>query len=213
MVNVELGLHFFLDCIKVQGIDHSSSNMDRVFITAPKSFFSDYRFFVNNWSFALGPFSNSPIGYDWAQHTSIPNGFNYVGIPKQSSRNAFMDGDQYNWEYSDFTNLSGLDGQGINQFPESIFDNHQLTNISGNLLDPSYGLEYSSVQELEDNGIAAYGIYKVVVVNEALFDFNQDGIPEDFNGNNQVDKSLPIFMFFVNTNKKITNLKALKFNG
>lgn len=211
-------VHFLIDCLKVQGLSHSTLIEDFVLIRAPKSMFSDdYLMFIENWAFDLGAYSNTTQGFDWEMITdvSVPEGFDYVGIPKQANfPDAWMNGDQYNWEYSDFTNMRGLDGQGVNAYPESIFDRHFVANISGNLLDPSYGAEYSSsLSDFETESVAAYGVIRDVIVNEADFDFNGDGEPEDFNGNNLIDEFLIIKVFFVNTNKKITNPITFKFNG
>jgi hypothetical protein len=80
----------------------------------------------------------------------------------------------YNWTFSEVNDAPGIAGQG-NSNPASMFNNHQVM-IDGQYYDPSYGVQYSSLQDI-DNSIDGFYIEGTYAVDEPLvnLDLNGDG--------------------------------------
>ena len=55
----------------------------------------------------------------------------------------------------EITYTSGTPAQG-NAKPPELFDSHALAVVNGVYYDPSYGLSYSSLQDMEDQAIEGY---------------------------------------------------------
>ena len=109
--------------------------------------------------------------------------------------------------YSDITDLEGIDGQGVTTNPKSIFNNHQFVRINNTLMDPSYGVSYSSIQDVE-NSLSAYGCLKLKWVNENDFDFDQDGIPDDLNGDGMISSSILLWIYFMTNDMGLVELNS-----
>lgn len=45
--------------------------------------------------------------------------------------------------------MVGIEGQGISSNPASFFTQHFIVEIAGKKYDPSYGIEYSSLDDLD----------------------------------------------------------------
>ena len=162
-------------------------------------------FFINNWSASTGILSNKdPI-------------FNYTCIPKQEwtgniiskeSEAIFREANQYNFVYSDCIDLDGIKGQS-NASPESFFYNHQIDLINGQLKDPSYGLEFNSLLDIENSVIFAYFKEDLMIFDEALYDFNQDGNPDDLNGDKKIENIAVVKVLLVSTDKYLFELERV----
>jgi len=200
--------NFMLDAIKVQGIRHSTENKESVIVFIGANSIDADEFLINNWDLNTSQFSNLGI------EQGVSDEFQYLGIPHQTSsffgnsyREEWTKNNTYNWLYSDFNSLSGLDGQGINPYPRKHFDkNHQFTNINGVFMDPSYGIEYASIQSFEANALVGYMCNRELILNEFDYDFNQDGIPDDLNDDGVTETDAEVIVLFLTTSKNLVPL-------
>jgi hypothetical protein len=143
-----------------------------------------------------------------------------VGIPEQSNPSGLRDGwleswkkdDKYNWIYSDFEDLDGVDGQGINSQPESIFANHRFNKIANVYQDPSYGIQYKSEEDFEEKAIVASAYHRQFTLNEYNFDINGDGNPDDLNGDGKIEHFARVYMFFATTNLDLGIMNFIERN-
>jgi VCBS repeat-containing protein len=120
--------------------------------------------FVKNWTLSLNPVGN---------HTGIAeNRYLYFnGTPQNGKKFYFKRSDkeaavpnvvvyEYTFEPSDVKKINGVAGQG-NPNPLSMFRDHALATAVVNkkevFYDPSYGLSYSSINSLDDDGMDYYG--------------------------------------------------------
>ena len=200
--------HFLIDLLKVHNINHATVDDDyyyfRPFAVAPLLVEEDLGFFINNWSFNKGILSDK---------NQI---FNYTCIPKQSwdgplmDKNwysTFIENNQYNFVYSDCTDIEGIYGQGPNKSPQSFFLNHQITQIDNQLKDPSYGVNFASLQDIENTVISAYYIEDFIILNETLYDIDEDGSPDDLNGNAKIEYAASVKVYLVSTDKGLFDLE------
>jgi len=181
------------DLLKVQNVNHSTIEND-FFHFSPDRDYDAEGFFVNNWTATTGELTGfwHPV-------------FKYVIIPKPD----FFSGNTNTaFYYSDLVdNTEAIEGQGPNGNPASIFENHQITQINGTLKDPSYGAEFSSLQAIENEALFGYYIFgQVTGFDETVYDFNNDGIPDDFNGNGESEESATILVILIATDKSISQL-------
>lgn len=188
---------FFIDLLKIQGVSHSTVNGDYLRFN-PSGVQAD-GFFVKDWTASTGVFTGmlDPV-------------FKYVMIPKYP----FIVGQTYNTHYSDLIdNTIMIEGQGPNGNPASIFGNHQITIIGGNLLDPSYGVEFSSLDDIESNALFGYYITgDLPNINENLYDFDNDGYPDDLNNNGIIEANATVKVIGVTTDKNVEDLVGTLFN-
>ena len=183
---------FFIDLLKIQNINHSTVNDDFV-LFSPKIQTDADGFFVKDWSASSGIFTGI-----WD-----PN-YKYVMIPKDP----FVVGKQYSTYYSDLIdNTKSTEGQGPNGNPASIFNNHQITQIDGKLLDPSYGTEFSSLNDIEFNALFGYYKWKFVMINEWQHDFDNNGTPDDLNNNGSIETNAIVAVILVSTDKTVSELQ------
>ena len=140
--------NFMLDAIKVQGIRHSTENKENVVVFPGTNTIDADEFLIGNWEIQSSQYS------DIGATQNVSDAYQFAGIPAQRTTifgfvtylETWTSGDRYNWQYSDFTSISGIDGQGPNPSPRKHFNNnHQFTNINGVFMDPSYGLFYTSI--------------------------------------------------------------------
>ena len=147
---------FFIDMRKVQGIDEQ----DEYVIFKP---IYDDGFIVKNWSFTGNGTSGHPT------HPYINFFSNYDALYGSTS---------YNWLFAEVNDENGIQGQG-NTNPASMFNNHQVV-ISGQYYDPSYGIKYANMQEIDDSIDGFYiqgdGAFDEPTVN---VDLNVDGDVND----------------------------------
>jgi len=125
-------------------------------------------FLVNNWSF-VGK------GVD----SRVTPRYPYVIIPAQTVTNQL--GDPVDLPgFADAIDDPGVVGQNSAN-PDSLFGNHQLVQINGVLYDPSYGVTYTSIADMNTKVIVGYFIYiKAPVVESRIgVDLNNDGNTTD----------------------------------
>lgn len=197
---------FFIDCLKVHSINHSSINDDFVFFQPKPKKFMTIGMLVRNYSFTLGPYSNSGLG---SPYINAPKQMPYVLIPNYVNgiEQPIHDSSGY-WafQYSDFIDDNGEEGQGINVNPQSVFGNHQITNVNNSLLDPSYGSSYFSESSIRILALAGYYTEKVVIINEENFDLDGDGIADDINADGVISTSVGVNIYFATNSKLFTDL-------
>jgi hypothetical protein len=168
----------FIDLLKVQGIDQT----DDYVIVEPNDGTSQ-EFLVKNWSF-LGSGSSSVPTYPYLNVYKVP----------------FRLETEYNFLYEEFTDSDGIAGQGITN-PSSIFANHQIVKIGSVYYDPSYGVTYTSLADMDDRAIAGYLILATGTLDEPVYD-------RDFNGNgNKTDLGVPVLARVAKKNPAGSQLK------
>ncbi|MFK8102887.1 MAG: hypothetical protein AB8G15_10200 [Saprospiraceae bacterium] len=191
---------FFIDLLKIQNITHASVEDD--FYHFSSDLGPGSGFFVKDWTATTGVLSNgNPT-------------FKYTIIPKQSpSQNWFLDdfmaNNKYNFHYSDLEdNFNTIGGQGPTNNPQSIFSNHQITQINDALKDPSYGTDFLSLDDIENK--ALFGYFIIVESNfdetNLLYDFDGDGQGDDLNGNGIIESSAAVQLILVTTDKSVSSL-------
>lgn len=82
----------------------------------------------------------------------------------------------YNFITSEVYNLEGISGQG-NSKPYSDFQSHYFIELDGKIYDPSYGLEFNSMEEWEKKAVWGFFVCEKNVINEVDegIDINKDG--------------------------------------
>jgi hypothetical protein len=139
----------FIDLRKVQGIDDSNEYV----LFEP---IADDGFIVKNWTFSgTGLSGNTTYPY-----LNVTDSF-LIGLTK------------YNFRFAEVKDATGVAGQG-NSNPASLFNNHQVV-IGGVYYDPSYGIKYSTLQDI-DNSID--GFY----IGPGLYPVNEPTVNLDLNG-------------------------------
>lgn len=148
--------YLFLDLRKVHGIDDEDEC--RAIQPIP-----GHGFIVKNWSFNGNgtsnhlefPYLNKTSGPDWIGDTS------------------------YTWMISEVKDVDGIPGQGTID-PASWFNNH-LAAIAGDYYDPSYGIKYDSLAEIDDEAVDGYYLQTQMDLNEQVvdLDLNDDGDKDD----------------------------------
>jgi hypothetical protein len=154
----------FLDILKAQSIDQPG---DFVVFRQINSYGvpdADLGFLVKNWNFsATGNSGNAQ--------------FEFLGIPDSP----FITATSYNWLYSEVSDQAGTPGQKTAN-PASLFNNHQVALIGGNYYDPSYGVKYTSLNQIDTNAISGYFLVDdTLAVDESVVgvDLNSDGDATD----------------------------------
>ncbi len=150
---------FFIDLRKVQGIDDPN---DYVRFESTLS----HGFVVKTWNFTGSGTSGIPT----YPYFNIPDG-------SLSGPNSFKTDNSYKWKFAEVTDASGVSGQGNNNNPASWFGNHQVVFISNQYYDPSYGVVYSSLQNIDNNAIDGFFVVINALIDEmnVNIDLNQDG--------------------------------------
>lgn len=154
---------FFIDILKVQGIDNSN---DYVLIEphAPPGFDqNNVGFLVKDWGF-----SEPGVSHD----ASYP----YLNLPYRS----YIGASSYNWMYEDVHDQSGIPGQGSAN-PESFFNNHQMVTIGGEYYDPSYGAKYSTVSSWRAAALEGFWLFR------SAFGVNEPDVVMDLNGDHDME--------------------------
>ncbi len=150
--------HLFIDAMGAQGINHTNEYV--IFYqsdgAAPNDF--SFGFAVNNWSFASGTGISGDANYPF---------LNVPGTPEYS-------GSSYSWRFAEVTDDTGVPGQGTTN-PKSLFSNHQVVKIGTQYYDPSYGVTYSSLADIDDNAVDGYYEKKDVPVNELQVGLDLNG--------------------------------------
>ncbi len=161
---------FFLDILKVQGVDQSGD-----FVLVRPSDASE-GFLVNDWTFS-GAGVSGDVDYPFL---NIPDAVMYYDT-------------HYGWRYSDVSDDAGAPGQGTSN-PASMFGNHQFVFLGGVYYDPSYGVTCSDLLDFDDNYLAGYFVFDRVDVDESTVsrDLNGDG--------DTVDVAVPVDAVLVRRN-------------
>lgn len=183
--------HFLIDLLKIQNVTHSTVD-------------DDYVHYSPHFQIKPGDMPGFLVK-DWSLKPGILTGefnplFKYVVIPKSP----FISGQSYPFLYSDVVdNVNTVSGQGPNGNPASRFNNHQVTQISGRLYDPSYGLEFSNLQDIEDNAIFGYYISRMQKMDEK-YDLDGDGVADDdLDGNGikgEINVKVPVYLITTDLN-------------
>jgi hypothetical protein len=163
----------FLDMRKVQGIADTDEYVIFLPIPPPGIPQEYVGFIVKNWTFT---------GVGSSGHTNYP----YFNLPD----NPFIGTSSYNWRFAEVNEANGIPGQG-NPNPASMFNNHQVV-ISGEYYDPSYGVKYQSLDDIDDTAIAGYYLGPV------LYPVDEPVVDLDLNGNgNKTDLQIdtPVILF------------------
>ena len=161
--------HFFIDVLRAQGIQYANNYA----VIEPKAT-AGSEFFVKRWNFQ-DPGKSSDPNYPYLNIPDPSFATNSEGLP------IFIKDDHYEWKYADVTDdTTGLPGQ-HNGNPASLFGNHQVY-INGTYYDPSMGKTYASLQEIDDQAIAAYAerdYSRQVNESDIGVDLNNDGDTND----------------------------------
>lgn len=154
--------HFFVDLLKLHGIDQENEGRRIYAIKGRESIL------INNRQFPATGIGRFP-GYPYF---NIYPGNNFEAVA----------GNAYVWRYADVTDLGGVPGQ-VAPNPRSIFDRHHVVVFNNTYYDPSYGRTYGSLQEFEDKEVAGFCLYPMigrVKESEVNLDLNGDGKITDF---------------------------------
>jgi len=162
----------FIDVLKAQGLytnySATPSLADDYVIVTPAPGYAD-GFIVNSWRFAVG-----------GGHSGLSD-FPYLNIPNSP----FMVGDSYVWLYAEVTDQMGVAGQNSSN-PCSLFNNHEVVRIvhrdrSGTevetFYDPSYGVTYRNMDDMEATSVSGYFRDGMLGVSETTvgLDLDHDG--------------------------------------
>ena len=176
---------FFIDLRKVQGID----DKDEYVIFSPSQTPMDYSgFLVKNWTFKNKGLSGYPE-------------YPYINILDSN----FIGHSGYRWKYSDVNDAIGMPGQG-NENPASLFNNHQVV-IGDKYYDPSYGVQYSSLEELESESIEGFYIGPFsIAVDETVVncDLNNDG--------DKMDSQIMVNAIFIRKNNPGLEIHEVRYD-
>jgi hypothetical protein len=147
---------FFLDTLKVLGLTMPKTYL----VVVPKAATNANGFLVKNWNFA---------GAGQSGDADFP----YLNLPAAN----LIGNNTYNWRFAEVTDATGIAGQGNNN-PASLFNNHQIALVNGTYYDASYGVTYTSLDDMDNRSIAGYFTFRSnYPVRESLvnLDLNQDG--------------------------------------
>jgi hypothetical protein len=125
----------FLDMLLVNGINPAG---DYVVVKAGTP--GEAGFLVNNWNFPSSGTGNPLYPY-----------VNY----NVSSPYPVINNNQYVWTHAEVTRAAGIPGQNSAN-PASLFNNHQIAEINGIYYDPSYGVTYNSLLQMDSQSIAGF---------------------------------------------------------
>lgn len=157
----------FLDLLKAQGIATTTDGKDiKYAVVQYKGDTTNGGFLVKNWSFNGAGVSGVAA-------------YPYLNLPPLDG-SSFVGANSYKWGYADVTDVAGVPGQNSAN-PASFFNNHQIVKIGTAYYDPSYGLTYTSLKDMEAQAIAGYYLFKNTPVDEAKvnLDLNGDGNKTD----------------------------------
>jgi hypothetical protein len=178
---------FFIDMLRIHGVDHSTVDDDYFYFYPSPTGHDAQGFFVKNWSFSTGA------------HSGLDPIYTHTFVPYQSPTTLEHLGDrEYLWHYTDGVNEPGVNGQGFNEYPASIFNNHQITQIDGTLYDPSYGVTYIDLEDIELKAVDGYYIAGTLTLNEYEW-LDGSGSPIDLNGNGYLESSGIVYVYLVST--------------
>ncbi len=134
---------FFMRCLHTAGIDPPNEWVDIRYNTVP-IVPAEAVFLVNNWT--PGAESNpTPLAADYPA----------IDIPDLP---AFVTTSSYLWIFNDFTDATGVSGEGPVADPASIFSRHFMILVYGKYYDPSYSTTWGSLSAFDSGGIAGYGL-------------------------------------------------------
>jgi hypothetical protein len=173
-----------LDVLAAQGIDQEN---DIVILKRNVS----GGFLVNNWQFdGSGGHSEEAIvsvagGHD---RNALVTEYPYLNVVPANGVVFEATGSEYLWVYADVDAITGIDGQGPNSNPASLFNQHVVVELTVGgttaWYDPSYGKKYTGgtkeARELdfEDTAVAGYFVGVGASVREAAIQTDLDGYPD-----------------------------------
>ncbi len=178
----------FIDLRKVQGIDDKNEYV--VFYPiAPPGIPQNYvGFLVKNWTFSGVGLSGYP---QYPYLNILDSGF--IGLT------------EYRWKYAEVNDAVGIPGQG-NHNPASLFNNHQVV-IEGKYYDPSYGVQYSSLEELEAQSIDGFYIGPFQLpIDEPMVncDLNDDG--------DKIDLKVIVNVLLIKSNQPGLEIREVRYD-
>jgi hypothetical protein len=172
-----------LDVLAAQGIDQQN---DIVILKRN----GPGRFLVKNWQFdGSGGHSDEAIASIYSSQNRDDLVAEYPLFNIVSGAKTFeVGGTEYLWAYKDVESMAGIDGQGPNDNPLSLFLQHVVVELTvggtTTWYDPSYGKKYTGstkeARELdfEDTAVAGYCVAALASVREAAIQTDLDGDPD-----------------------------------
>jgi hypothetical protein len=160
----------FIETLSAQGIENTLDYV--VFFNRVVGDFS-YGFVVNNWGFSGPGISGFPD-------------YPYLNIPGTPLVGAAS----YNWRFSQVSETAGVPGQS-NANPASLFNNHQIVKVGGQYYDPSYGIVYLSLGDIDASAIAGY-------YRQGIWPVDEPDVGLDLNGNGTMTDlavDTPVYVF------------------
>jgi len=155
---------FFIDAMGAQGVNHTNEYV--LFAPDPGQVPGAQGFLVNTWSFAAG---NGRSGNAAFPYLNIYDG-------------SYVSGSQFSWVWAEVNDQTGVAGQG-NANPNSLFGNHQVVKFGTPPIyyDPSYGVTFASLADIDSGAIAGYVKTDTLRFNESDFgvDLNHNGTTTD----------------------------------
>lgn len=177
---------FFLTVLKNMGVQ---TGLEWKYISLVSA--NHIYFLVKDWgdanplpsSVANALANNDPIAADL-----IAMGYQNIIILKggdvQISNNA------YDFHYSDITDEPGIPGQNSGN-PQSIFGFHEISAVSGNIYDASYGSPYSNANFIKDfQDAALFGVMQIRTISISESNLGLDINGDGFLSTYPVDRSI-----------------------
>jgi hypothetical protein len=175
--------HLFLDLMKTQGIAGSTDGMAIKYSLVQYSVdTTNGGFLVKNWKFSDAGGVSGVADYP------------YLNLPPLDGSSLIGD-HSYNWGYADVTDQPGIPGQNSTN-PASFFNNHQIVKIGSSYYDPSYGVTYTSLADMESKSIAGYYLIRTIPVDESKVNLDLNG-----NGNKTDIVNIPAIIIQQNPGK------------
>lgn len=150
-------VRLFLDARKLHGLKETNN----IWQVVPKG--SETGFLVKNWTFeGNGNRSNPLMPY-----------VNIVGDPFKLSHS-------YNWKHAVVTDEAGIAGQSESN-PASSFKSHFVARVDDTYYDPSYGVTYAGIAEIDEQIAGFYTEDSDQPISEITtgWDINEDGDTND----------------------------------
>ena len=138
---------FLLDALRTQGIDQANE-----YVLVNPIAGQGEGFIVNAWEFSQTPSGTGTYKWENAVTGNVNMDWNLLFAAPNYNTYAWLPG-------ADVTETPGEAGQN-NLNPNALFRNHQFVRLTvagvTRYFDPSYGVEYASMLDFDDNHLAGY---------------------------------------------------------